>query len=141
MILTNDEKMILTPTYHVFEMYKVHHDATMLPIDLECDDYQFGNEKVPQIDVLASKDKSDKIHISLCNLDPVNPADVACKLPGIEPAKAYGRVLTADAMTDHNTFNKSEKVKPAVFDGFTLREDMLAVKLPAKSVVVLEIGD
>jgi len=139
MILTKGEKMILTPTYHVFEMYKVHHDATMLPIDLECGDYQFGGEKVPAVDVSASKDKSGKIHISLCNLDPVNPADVDCKLPGVEPANVSGRVLTADDMTAHNTFDKPETVKPAVFDDFSLRDDMLTVKLPAKSVVVLEI--
>jgi alpha-N-arabinofuranosidase len=139
MILTEGEKMILTPTYHVFEMYKVHQDATMLPIDTEFTDYQFGDEKVPVIDVSASKDKSGKIHISLCNLNPANPADIACKLQGIEQAKVSGRVLTADDMTAHNTFDKPETVKPAAFDGFTLRGDMLTVKLPTKSVVVLEI--
>jgi alpha-N-arabinofuranosidase len=139
MILTNGEKMILTPTYHVFEMYKVHQDATMLPMDLDCGDYQFGDEKVPAIDVSASKDKSGRIHVTLCNLDPMNPTDVACKLQGIEPAKVSGRVLTGDDMTAHNTFEKPETVKPAVFDGFSLRDDMLTVKLPAKSVVVLEI--
>jgi alpha-N-arabinofuranosidase len=132
--------MILTPTYHVFEMYKVHHDATMLPLDLDCGNYQFGGEKVPTIDVSASKDKSGKIHVTICNLDPENPAEVACKLSGFEPAKISGRVLTADDMTAHNTFDKPETVKPAAFDGFTLREDMLTLKLPAKSVVVLEIG-
>jgi alpha-N-arabinofuranosidase len=139
MILTKGEKMILTPTYHVFEMYKVHHDATMLPMDLECADYQFGNETVPAINVSASKDKSGKIHVSLCNLDPMNPADIACKLLGIEPANASGRVLTADDMTAHNTFDKPETVKPAVFNDFLLKDDMLNLKLPAKSVVVLEI--
>ena len=139
MVLTQGEKMILTPTYHVFEMYKVHHDAMMLPVDLECADYQFGDEKVPAIDVSASKDKSGKIHVSLCNLDPSNPADVACKLLGIEPANVSGRVLTADDMTAYNTFDKPEMVKPAVFDNFSFKDDMLTVKLPAKSVVVLEI--
>jgi alpha-N-arabinofuranosidase len=139
MILTKGEKMLLTPTYHVFEMFKVHHDATMLPMDIEYADYQFGDEKIAAVDVSASKDKSGKIHISLCNLDPANPADVDCKLPGIEPANVSGRILTADDMTAHNTFEKPETVKPAVFDGFSLRDDILTVKLPAKSVVVLEI--
>jgi alpha-N-arabinofuranosidase len=139
MILTKGEKMILTPTYHVFEMYKVHHDATMLPTDMDCTDYNYGDEKVPAIDVSASKDKSGKIHISLCNLDPVHPADVECKLPSVKLAKVTGRVLTADDMTAHNTFEKPETVKPAGFDGFHSRDDMLTVKLPAKSVVVLEI--
>ena len=139
MILTKGEKMILTPTYHVFEMYKVHHDAMMLPMDLECANYQFGDEKIPVINVSASKDKSGKIHVSFCNLDPVKPADVACKLLGIKSANVSGRVLTADDMTAHNTFDKPETVKPAAFNDFSLSDDMLTVKLPAKCVVVLEI--
>jgi len=139
MTLTKGEKMILTPTYHVFEMYKVHQDATMLPLDMECAEYRYGNEKVPAIDASASKDKSGKIHVSFCNLDPSNSADVSCKLLGIEPANVSGRVLTADDMTAHNTFDEPEKVKSAVFNGFSLRDDMLTVKLPEKSVVVLEI--
>ena len=139
MILTKNEKMILTPTYHVFEMYKVHQDATMLPIDLECSDYQFENNEVSSIDVSASKDKSGKIHVSLCNLNPSKPADVSCKLLGIEPTGVSGRVLTADDMTAHNTFDKPETVKPVAFNNFSLGDDMLKVELPAKSVVVLEI--
>jgi alpha-N-arabinofuranosidase len=139
MILTKGEKMILTPTYHVFEMYKVHHDATLLPVDLDCGDYQFDDEKVPVIDVSASKDKSGKVHVTLCNLDPGNAAEVACKLIGIEAEKVSGRVLTANDMTAHNTFGSPETVKPAAFNDFSLSNDMLTVKLPAKSVVVLEI--
>jgi len=139
MILTKGEKMILTPTYHVFEMYKVHQDATLLPVDIDCGDYQFGDNKVPAIDVSASKDKSGKIHVTFCNLNPENPTDVACKLLGIETEKVSGRVLTAEDMTAHNTFDKPEMVKPAVFNDFSLSNDMLTVKLPAKSVVVLEI--
>jgi alpha-N-arabinofuranosidase len=139
MILTNGEKMILTPTYYVFEMYKVHQDATMLPIDLECANYQFGSDEISSIDVSASKDKSGKIHVSLCNLNPSKSANVSCKLLGIESAGVSGRVLTADDMTAHNTFDKPEMVKPAAFNDFSLSDDMLNVKLPAKSVVVLEI--
>jgi alpha-N-arabinofuranosidase len=139
MILTKGEKIVLTPTYHVFEMYKVHQDATLLPVDIDCGEYQFGGEKVPAIDVSASKDKSGKIHITLCNLDPGNPADVACKILGIETSKISGRVLTADDMTAHNTFEKPETIKPAVFSDFSLNGDMLTMKLPAKSVTVLEI--
>jgi alpha-N-arabinofuranosidase len=139
MILTEGEKMILTPTYHVFEMYKVHQDATLLPVDLECADYQFGNEAVPAIDVSASKDKSGKVHVSLCNLNPSKPAEVSCKLLGIEPTSISGRVLTADDMTAHNTFDKPEAVKPAAFDDFSFSDDMLNLKVPGKSVVVMEI--
>jgi len=139
MILTKDEKMILTPTYHVFEMYKVHHDATLLPIELQCGDYQFGNETIPAINVSASKDKSGNIHITLCNLDPKKSARLACQLQGTDAKEISGRALTADAMTAHNTFDKPEVVRPAAFDNFQLKGNILTVTLPSKSVVLLGI--
>ena len=139
MILTKGEKMILTPTYHVFEMYKVHHDATLLPIELQRSDYKFGDEQIPALNVSASKDKSGRIHISLCNLDPKNSARLVCELQGTGAQKITGRVLTADIMTAHNTFDRPEVVKPAAFDNFQLRGNMLTVTLPSKSVVLLGI--
>jgi alpha-N-arabinofuranosidase len=139
MILTEEEKMILTPTYHVFEMYKVHHDAKLLPIEFQSIDYEFGDESVPMLDVSASRGKSDKIHLSICNLNPKNSAELACKLQGIEAKKISGRVLTADAMTAHNTFDNPQAVKPTAFDDFSLRDDILTVTLPSKSVTTLEI--
>ena len=139
MILTKGEKMIVTPTYHVFEMYKVHQNATLLPIELECNYYRFGNDSIPALNVSASKDDSGRIHISLCNLEPGNTAEVACALEGAEPKKISGRVLTAEAMTAHNTFENPQAVKPATFNKFELKGNILKMTLPTKSVVVLEI--
>jgi len=139
MILTDGQKMILTPTYHVFEMYKVHHDATLLPVELQCGDYQFGDARVPAINVSASKDKSGKVHLSLCNLDPANSHELNCQFQGLQAKQVSGRVLTAEAMTAHNTFEQPDAVKPAKFDDFSLKSDTLTVTLPSKSVVVLEL--
>src|SRR5947207_3761745 len=66
MILTDKEKMVLTPTYHVFEMYTVHHDAKLLPSELQSADCESASDKIPQVNVSASRDKEGKIHISLC---------------------------------------------------------------------------
>jgi alpha-N-arabinofuranosidase len=139
MILTKGEKMILTPTYHVFEMYKVHQDATMLPIDIKCGDYWYGNEKVPALNASASRDDSGKIHITLCNLNPNKPAELVCELQGAKPSKITGRVLTADAMNARNTFDNPEAVKPTAFDKFDFEGNTLSATLPSKSVVLLEI--
>lgn len=139
MILTNGDKMILTPTYHVFEMYKVHQDATLLPVELQCGDYQFGNEQVPVINLSASKDKSGTVHLSICNLDPKSSQQLQCRIEGLEPKRVSGRVLTAEAMTAHNTFENPQEVKPTAFDAFSLKGEMLTVTLPSKSVVVLEV--
>ena len=139
MILTRDEKMILTPTYHVFEMYNVHQDATLLPVELQCNDYQFGNERISALNVAASRDKSGRIHISLCNLDPKSSTEIFCEFSGTEVKNVSGRVLTADAITAHNTFDNPQAVTPAVFNHFELKENVLRVNLPSKSVVVLEV--
>jgi alpha-N-arabinofuranosidase len=139
MILTKGEKMIVTPTYHVFEMYKVHHDATLLPVELQCGDYQLANGNIPAINVSASKDKSGKVHLSLCNLDPTNSRELQCRFQGLDAGRFSGRVLTAEFMSAHNTFDRPEAVKPAEFDDFSLKDDVLTVTLPSKSIVVLEV--
>ena len=139
MILTEEQKMILTPTYHVFEMYTVHHDAVMLPVELQCSDYKFKNDSVPALNVSASKDDTGRIHISFCNLDPANAAEVSCALEGAEPKEISGRVLTAETITAHNTFENPDVVKPVPFSDFELKGNIMTTTLPAKSVVVLEI--
>ena len=138
MILTQREKIILTPTYHVFEMFAVHQDATWLPADLETADYAFGPDKIPGLSVSTSR-KDGKIHISLCNLNPNRPAELACELHGTKAKSIRGRVLTASAITAHNTFEDPEVVKPADFSDFKTTDSGLTAKLPPKSVVVLEI--
>jgi alpha-N-arabinofuranosidase len=139
MILTKDEKMVLTPTYHVFDMYKAHQDATLLPVELQSGDYKFGDDRIPALSVSASRDKQGRIHISLCNLDPRATAKVVCELRGLEPKKVSGQVLTAAAMNAHNTFDNPEQLKLASFDDAVLNDSTLTVTLPAKSVVVLRI--
>jgi alpha-N-arabinofuranosidase len=139
MILTDKEKMIVTPTYHVFEMFTVHHDATLLPVELQCPDYQFGNDKIPSVSVSASKDKTGAIHVTLCNLNPNQPVDIAARLVGIKATAISGRVLTAEAVNAHNTFAQPEVVKPGAFNGAKLTNDGFSGTLPPKSVVVLTL--
>jgi len=139
MILTKDEKMIVTPTYHVFEMYKVHHDGMLLPVELQCEDYRFGDQQIPALNVSASRDKAGRIHISLCNLDPGKSSVVTCELMSVNTKKVSGRVLTARVMNAHNTFDNPQAIRPVAFDDFKLKGNVLTTTLPAKSVVVLEI--
>jgi alpha-N-arabinofuranosidase len=144
MVLTKDAEtiyptIVLTPTYHVFDLYKVHQDATYLPCELECEDYEFGNEDMPALNVSASRDESGAVHISLCNLNPNKTVDLVCDIRGAKVNRVSGRVLTAKKINSHNTFEKPETVKPAVFDDFERTDSGLKVTLPSKSVVVLEI--
>jgi alpha-N-arabinofuranosidase len=139
LILTAGDKMVLTPTYHVFEMYKVHQDATLLPTHVNCVPYAHGDESIPAISVSASRDNEGRVHLSLCNLDPGHELGVSCELRGMQPTGATGRILTAKAIDAHNMFERRESVEPAAFDGVTLTGDTLLLDLPAKSLVVLEI--
>ncbi len=139
MVLTDGPKMVLTPTYHVFDMFKVHQDATWLPTELISEDYRFGNEKIPALHASASKDAGGKIHISLCNFDPNKAQALTCVLKGAEANQVSGQILTADTITAHNTFENPENVKPAAFDGAKIQESVIHVTMPPKSIVVLEV--
>jgi len=139
MILTDKEKMILTPTYHVFEMYTVHHDARLLPVELQSLDYEFGADKIPQVNVSASRDEFGKMHVSLCNLNPNASAEVSCELQGGKAQRISGRVLTAAEMTAHNTFEEPETVKPTGFEACKMSDKGFVATLPPKSIVLLEI--
>jgi alpha-N-arabinofuranosidase len=138
-ILTKDDKMVLTPTYHVFRMFKVHQESRLLNLDIRCEDYVLGEKKIPAISASASVDKSGKVHISLANLNPNKEITISCPIVGDRYARVTGEVLTAGEMTAYNSFEKSETVKPAAFNGFKLNEGILTVTLPSKSVVVLEL--
>ena len=139
MILTRGEKMLTTPTYHVFEMYKVHQGATLLDSRLECKPYTLGDQTLPSLTVSASKDKNGVIAVSLCNLDPEAAAQIDCQINGATVKKVSGRILTAEAMNAHNTFDKPEAIKPAAFDGGTLKDGKLSIEIPAKAIVVLTL--
>jgi len=138
-ILTNEEKMLLTPTYHVMEMYNVHQDATLLPIQIKTNDYVFNNEKLIAVSASASRDASGVTHISLVNIDSKNVQEVSVDIRGAKFNSVTGRILTSDKIQDHNAFEAPDKVKPVAFKDATLSGNSLKVKLPAHSVVVLEL--
>ena len=139
MVLTDKEKMLLTPTYHVYEMFKEHQGAEVLHTQLVTEDYQFGKEKIPAISVSASEDQSGAIHVSLCNVDPNQAKQVQFELRGKKLDNVSARVLTSDTMTAHNTFDKPENVKPVEFKGFEKKDDGLVITMPSKSIIVLTV--
>jgi alpha-N-arabinofuranosidase len=139
LVLTDKEKMLLTPTYHVFDLYQVHQDAEYLPMQFTSPDYVLGGEKIPALNASASKDKNGAVHISLVNLDPQKTLTLETTLPGVRFKTVTGRILTSAKVSDYNTFDKPNTVTLAAFTGAKKRGDKLAVALPPKSVVVLEL--
>ena len=138
-ILTQDEKMILTPTYHVMEMYKVHQEAVLVPVQVISADFILGDKKIQAISVSASIDESGKMHISLTNIDNKNDQEVEIDLKGYTSKYVTGRILTSSKVQDHNTFDNPTKVVPKSFNKATLSGDILVINMPPNSVIVLEL--
>jgi alpha-N-arabinofuranosidase len=141
MILTKGDKMVLTPTYHVFRMYNVHQNATYLPIDLDCSIRQVrDNRQVPTISATASRDENGLVHISLSNVDLKENAEVLIDIAGLNISKVNnGSILTSKNITDYNTFESPNVVEPKPFSDAKISKDTLKVKLPAKSIVTIEL--
>ena len=140
MILTNDKQMVLTPTYHVFEMYKGFQDATYLPLDLTCDSMSVrGDRKIPLVSTSAAKEKNGNIIISLANVSLKNSEDLTINLQGANVQKVTGRILTSKNITDFNDFDHPNVVEPTDFNNVKIKKGGLKLKVPAKSIVVLEL--
>jgi alpha-N-arabinofuranosidase len=138
-ILTNKEKLVLTPTYHVMEMYNVHQGAIWLPLTVKTDDYVLGNERLPAVSASASRGQGQITHISLVNIDARQSRNVEIGLGGLHFKQVSGRVLTSGKLQDYNSFEEPQKIQPVAFHGAELQNGALMVKLPPFSVVVLEL--
>jgi alpha-N-arabinofuranosidase len=139
-VLTEGPKMLLTPTYHVFDMFKVHQDAAALNLHLTCGDYEWNGEAIRQLSASASKQADGTIHISLCNFHHQQGAEVSFELRGYRgQPRVAATILTADEMNAHNTFEKPDAVKPQPFHDFRATDRGLAVNMPPKSVAVFAL--
>ena len=139
MILTDGARMLVTPTYHVFDMFTVFQDATFLPLDLRAPEYRLDSLAVPAVVAGAARDTNGVVHVGLVNLDPKRAATVRIDVEGMRTSSVGGRVLTAADMDARNSFDRPDAVKPAAFTGARVEGSTLVVALPAKSVVVLDV--
>jgi alpha-N-arabinofuranosidase len=137
-ILTDKEKMLLTPTYHVMKMYNVHQDALLIPLKIKSPKYTFNKKRLPAVSVSASKDKANLTHISLVNIDLKKENKIQIDLKELEIKDVTGYVLSSSEVQDYNTFEDPNKIAPTVFNKFSIKNDKLEVTIPPFSVVVLE---
>jgi alpha-N-arabinofuranosidase len=142
-VLTDGPRLLLTPTYHVFEMFKSHQNATLLPAQLTTDTYTRGDQTIPALSASASRNGDDgPITLSLCHTDPTREATLLCELRGVNVSSiSTARVLSAGAINAHNTFDQPDQVRPRSFDGARLENgNGLSITLPPASVAVLELS-
>jgi len=138
-ILTDKNKIILTPTYHVMEMYNVHQDALLVPVEVKSNDFVMGTDRIQAVSVSASKDSRGKMHISLTNIDNKNNQEIVIALNGFKAKQVTGRILTSAKIQDHNTFDNPAKLIPQAFKDASLSGDNVKVSMPSNSVIVLEL--
>ena len=139
LVLTKDAQMVLTPTYYVFGMYKVHQDAKLLPVKLNSPDYVSGGDHIAAVNASASQDSTGAIHISFVNIDPSKTITVRTSFKGVNWKNISGNVLTSAKFNDYNSFENPDKIKTEKFSNAKKESDELVVNLPPKSVVVLEL--
>lgn len=139
MIITDKEKMLLTPTYHAYKMYIPFQDATSLPVAVDNDvAYSSNGKGVPGISATAARAKDGKVYIALVNTHPTRASDVTLNVAGLAVGGVAGQVLTADAMDAHNTFEQPQAIKPAPFSA-RAQDGKLTIKVPAKAVMVFAV--
>jgi alpha-N-arabinofuranosidase len=138
MILTDKEKMVLTPTYHVFRMYVPFQDATLVPVSFTAGFYTHGTIALPRIDAIAAKDASGTVWLSLTNVDPHQPASVTLTLNGVTAASASGETLTAPAIDSVNTFDAPKTVTPKPIAA-SVQGGQVSLTVEPKSVTVIAI--
>jgi alpha-N-arabinofuranosidase len=139
MIITDKDKMLLTPTYYAYKMYVPFQDATSLPVTLANNTTYSANGKgVPGISASAARAKDGKVYIALVNTNPHDATDVTLDVPDEAAGTVRGQVLTSDAMDAHNTFAQPQAIKPAPFSA-SAAGGKLTVKVPAKAVMVFAV--
>lgn len=138
-ILTDKERMILTPTYYVMEMYKVHQDARSLAVSVASADYEYKGKKLQALSASASTDSLGVTHISLVNIDAHKKQNISLKIAGKKFNSIEGRILTSGKLQDVNSFENPGNISPKRFKGAFLSNGIANVELPPFSVVVLTL--
>ncbi len=156
MILTDQKgtgHMVLTPTYHVFKMYAPFQEATYLPMTLACDTIKVrhnyttpvdvnkagGYRSLPLLSGSAAKTKDGQIVVALTNVSLDKEQTVDITLEGTTAKSVSGQLLTAKNVADFNDFEHPNRVKPVDFKQAKIKKNVLSVKMPAKSIVVMTL--
>jgi alpha-N-arabinofuranosidase len=139
MILTDGPRMVLTPTYQVFALYRPFQDATALPVELSSPWYHKDQWAIPAVSASAVRDTAGLVHVALVNLDPNRAVPVSARLAGLSATSVSGQIITAPAMDAVNSFDQPNRVGPAPFGDARISGGTLSATLPPKSVVMLEL--
>ena len=138
MILTDQEKMVLTPTYHVFKMYVPFQDATLVSTSFKQGSYRYGKYAMPRVDAMAARDVNGKLWVALTNIDYQRPVEIGLAVKGRQVSAVNGQILAAPQADSVNTLTAPETVTPQALQA-TLVQGQPVLTLPPRSVVVVAV--
>ncbi len=137
-ILTEGDKMIKTPTYHVFEMFADHQENTLVESYLDCGLISDDERYVPEVVESASINEEGDLIITLCNVSLDKTPSIDLSLVGMDATMVKGELLTG-SMNSMNTFENPDEVTKSEFHGFDITEEGLKINLPTCSVVKMVV--
>jgi alpha-N-arabinofuranosidase len=139
LVLTDGEKLLLTPTYHVFDLYQAHQAATLLPAQVTAPDYELRDIRVPSLSASASRAADGSTTVTVVNLDPERDARIELRIEGGEVGSATGRVVTAGRMDARPQFGQPDPLAPVPLRGARVQHGTVSFTAPSKSVVALTL--
>ena len=138
MILTDKEKMVLTPTYYVFKMYVPFQDSTFVPVTFNAGTYTHDNVTLPRVDAIAAKDTNGKLWLAVTNLDPNQRIEIEAGVEGVTAKSAAGQTLTAPKVDSVNSFDAPNTVVPKSTVA-KVQGGKISLQLEPKSVTVISV--
>ena len=140
-LLTEGDKMVKTPTYHVFHMYRHHQGGELLDSNLSgISEIGMGEWTVPEVTESVSRDKDGIVTITLNNLSAEKEQEIEVSFAGRTPISTLVEAnIVTGAMRDYNTFEAPDVVEERKFTDYTLTQDAITVKVPACSVLELRL--
>ena len=139
LMLTRGAQMVRTPTYWVFDLYRPHQDARLIPLKFDSPRYVVGGRQLAALNASASRDSLGRVHLSIVNIDAHKSYRIRLSLAGLRARSVSGRILTAPALTDCNTFSHPDRLRPQAFEAARLSGQSVLLDMPARSVVMLEL--
>ena len=133
-ILTDGEKLLLTPTYHVFDLYKRHQDAKLAESRLSTEEAGEGENRIPALSESASVGKDGSLTVTVANVSAREDRQLDCTLLDVRPKTVKARILTGKP-ADKNDFGRPDAVRPKPFRGISIVPEGFRLTMPACSVL------
>lgn len=140
MFLTEGEKFLLTPTYHVFKMYIPFQDATYIPVTLDAGNYSHEGKTFARVDAVAARAMDGHVYLALVNVDHNERVTVEPKLGDGNVISAQGQLLTAESIDSVNTFTDGSAVSPVSISSVQ-KNGKTVITLPPKSIAIMRLSE